>query len=366
MDRLELRNLTKRFDAKTVVSGVDLAVEGDELLFLLGPSGAGKTTILSMIAGIEDISEGEVLFDGQPMGRVPPHRRNVALTFENYVLYPNMTAHQNMAFPLQAPRVRGRYSREDIRKRVREVAELLQIDQLLDRFPDQLSGGERQRVSLGRMLVRDPEVFLLDEPIAHLDAQLRYRMRKELRRIQKEKGVMALYATPDQAEAVAMADRIALLDRGALQQVGRPEELYNRPVNTFVASLVGDPPMNFFDLTLGQDGGRPVLADTDFAIPAEGSALPGGLRQGRKYRVGVRPTDMAISRDQAGAHARATIYVTERVNRWDLVSLEVGKTLVQVRTSGLEGLNIGQEVGLSFDTGRLHFFDPETGRAVQG
>jgi multiple sugar transport system ATP-binding protein len=239
MATVTLRGLSKRYGKTLAVDALNLTVNDGEFFVLLGPSGAGKTTTLGLIAGLETPDSGEIFLGDQSVTTVNPWRRDVAMAFESYALYPHMSVYDNIAFPLRAPTRSPRLSESEIKTRVHRIATMLQIDKLLDRSPSQLSGGQRQRTSLGRMLVRQPRVFLMDEPIVHLDAKLRHHMRGELKQLHAQFPVTTLYATPDWVEAVAMGHRIAVLDRGRIVQTGTPDEIYNQPVNRFVADFVG-------------------------------------------------------------------------------------------------------------------------------
>ncbi len=241
------QSLTKRFGKTVAVDQLSFACQDGELFVLLGPSGAGKTTTLNLIAGLVEPTSGKIFIGGRDAATLEPGDRDVAMAFESYALYPHFSVYENLAFPLRSPRTAGRYTPKALDERVRAIAGMLEIDELLGRMPTQLSGGQKQRVALGRALVREPAVFLLDEPIAHLDAKLRNRMHAELRRIQKQLGTTTIYATPDYAEAMAMADRLAVAHEGRAVQVGPPLEVYFNPANEFVARFMGDPPMNFFD-----------------------------------------------------------------------------------------------------------------------
>jgi len=250
MARVELRNVTKKFGKVVAVDRASLVVDDKEFFSLLGPSGCGKTTLLRIIAGLEFPDEGDVLIDDRVVTRLPPKDRDVAMVFQNYALYPHMTAFDNIAFPLAVRRRELNLSKDEIRKRVVEVARLLNIEELLKRYPSQLSGGEQQRVALARALVRRPKVWLLDEPLSNLDAKLRIIMRSELKKLQKTLGITTIYVTHDQVEAMSMADRIAVMNKGRVLQVGTPDELYHKPADTFVATFIGAPPMNLIPCVL--------------------------------------------------------------------------------------------------------------------
>jgi ABC-type sugar transport system ATPase subunit len=355
MSRVQLKKIDKQYGEKAAVSGLDLDCENGEFVVLFGRPGAGKSTTLKMIAGIEDPSSGSIFFDGQVVSELPSEKRDVAMAFESYVLYPHWTVRQNLEFSLRAP---GRQlSSEERDRRIKRVADLLEINTLLRRHPSQLSGGQRQRVSLGRALVRHAKAALLDEPISHLDARLRHDLRGELKLHQRENGVTTLYATPDFTEASAIADRIAVLIDGQLRQFAAPEEVYDRPADREVALMAGDPKINLFAVSFDPDG-RADLICAQIVVPIP--AVPAGV----KY-VGVRPSDISIL-DQAEAHAiPGTIYVAEPMGYDQLVRIEVGDQIVIVRLP-LAGndYQIGQPVWLRPDWSKRHLFDG-AGKSLQ-
>ncbi|WP_219975533.1 ABC transporter ATP-binding protein, partial [Rubrobacter xylanophilus] len=247
-----LENLTKRFDSFVAVDGIDLAVASGEFVALLGPSGCGKTTTLLTIAGIYRPTEGRVLFDGRDVSRLAPRERNLGMVFQSYALYPHMSVYDNLVFPLRLAKVPAK----DMRARAERVADLLDISELLDRKPGQLSGGQQQRVALGRALIKEPDALLFDEPLSNLDARLRLTTRTEIKRLQQELGITSIFVTHDQTEAMTMADRIAVINRGRLESYASPDDTYNRPRTRFVAGFVGNPPMNFLEVELlTRDGG---------------------------------------------------------------------------------------------------------------
>ncbi|MEN3186202.1 MAG: ABC transporter ATP-binding protein [Atribacterota bacterium] len=259
MVELELRNVTKRYGSLVAVKDLSFRTRKGELVVLLGPPGAGKSSTLKMVAGVENVTSGEILMDGQVINHFDPAERDVAMAFETYALYPHLSVFENIAFPLRSPKRARNFSEEAVRKRVLEVARFLEIDMLLERKPKELSGGQRQRVSLARCLIREPKAFLLDEPIAHLDAKLRHRLRRELKKWQEERGTTTLYTTTDYLEAFSVADRITVLNRGILEQIGTWEEIYNHPASQFVGMIVSDPPMNYADANVVTKDGEIVL-----------------------------------------------------------------------------------------------------------
>jgi ABC-type sugar transport system ATPase subunit len=365
MAEVRFREVTKRYGELEAVSEMSWTAEQGEFLVLFGPAGAGKTTTLKLIAGLEKADEGDILFDGQSVTEVDTPDRNVAMAFENYALYPHMSVFDNIAFPMLIPG-RIKYSKEEVKKRVSEVASVLQIDVLLDRMPQQLSGGQRQRVALGRCLVREPVVFLLDEPIAHLDAKLRHRMYAELKRIMRARGTTALYATPAQTEAMAMADRIVVIFKGEVQQIGSARDLYERPANIDVAKFGGEQTMNVLparlvtengELWVGLDGGHiPVASQGQDALRSSG--LEGDVL------LGIRPPDIECMLTQVDGALAGTVYTVEHLGRTTLVTVEVGERLIEVVSDSLDDAAVGSPIWLSFEGGRLYLFDETTSGLV--
>lgn len=333
---------------------------------LLGPSGAGKTTLLRVIAGLERPDEGEVRFDGRVVTSLEPRARDVAMVFEGYALYPQLTVFDNMAFPLRAPRNRDQYPESEIARVIPEVADLLEITPFLHRLPRELSGGQRQRVALGRCLVRRPAVYLLDEPIAHLDAKLRHQMRAELRHFQGQVGITTLWATPDQLEAVSMAERIAVLAGGGVAGVGSPDELYERPGSLTVARLVGDPPMNVLEARVEprEDKVGLRLAGHWIALrPALSAAALRGSRNGRVV-VGVRASDLTLGPGD-GDGIPAEVYVVEPLGTGVVATVRLGDVLWKVKTRGEVRLRLGEPIRLGVRLDKIHLFDPLTELAIR-
>jgi len=356
---LVLKNVWKKYGEIVALKGVNLEVHDGELVTILGPSGAGKTSLLQSIAGVEEIQVGEIYIGGQRVDSLPPFQRNVAMIFETYALYPNKTVYENMAFPLRSPYIK--FPKEEIDQRVRKVSAMLQIDWLLDRNVAQLSGGQKQRVALGRMLVRNPRLFLMDEPIAHLDAKLRHRLRAELKNIQRTFGITTLYTTHDYREALGMGDRIAILNKGVMIQVGTPEDIYNMPRNDFVAGLVGDPPMNFFEGTLEQTGDVLMVRTGAFTqeIPEE---VAGRLKSSARstVKVGLRPSDVLLKKQEAPGSFAAQVYVVEPLGVVKVITLEREGVKFQAKYMGSDDFEMGERVFFHFSPQRLYFFDPET------
>jgi multiple sugar transport system ATP-binding protein len=348
MSRVELKKIDKRYGEKIAISGLNLECENGEFVVLFGRPGAGKTTTLKTIAGVEVVSSGAIFFDGQLVNDLPPEKRDVAMAFESYVLYPHWSVRQNLEFSLRAP---GRQlSSKERDRRITRVVELLEIGSLLQRRPSQLSGGQRQRVSLGRALVRDAKVALLDEPISHLDARLRHDLRGELKRHQHENSVTTLYATPDFTEASAIADRIGVLIDGQLRQLAAPEEVYDTPADREVALMAGDPKINLFSVSFDSEG-RAELAFARTLVPIP--PVPTKVEY-----IGVRPSDISILNKTEPYAIPGNIYVSEPLGYDQLVRVEVGSQIVTVRLP-LAGndYKIGQPVWMRPDWSKRHLFD---------
>jgi multiple sugar transport system ATP-binding protein len=365
---LSLSGVTKNFGSVKAVDNMSFTVRKGELFALLGPSGAGKTTTLNMIAGLEKPDRGEILVEGQSIADVRPQFRDFAMVFESYALYPHLTVAENIAFPLRAPLRREALSTTELWRRVSETARMLEIEELLERYPKELSGGQKQRVGLGRALVRDSQLFLLDEPIAHLDAKLRHRMRGELKRLQKKSGRTTVLATPDYAEVVAMADRAAVIDRGVIQQIGTPVELFNHPINIVVARAIGDPPINLLRCNFHQENGSPHLAvegiplelDPQLKEAIATNATPSDLM------LGIRPGEVTIHRDPSQGLLAAEVYVFEPLGGEAVATLVMKDTRMKVLCAWEDKLAIGSKVGISFAPNKIHFFDKVTGMALYG
>jgi multiple sugar transport system ATP-binding protein len=342
------------------VKDLNIDCRDGEFLSLLGPSGCGKSSTLRMLAGLEHISAGTVLFGDKRVNDLRPKERDIAMVFENYALYPHKTVFENMANPL---RLHGRDA-ATIDRKVREAARLLEIEHLLDRKPGELSGGQKQRTAIGRTIVREPQLFLFDEPIAHLDAKLRAHMRGELKVMQRRLGTTMIYVTHDQLEAMSMADRIAVMHEGVLQQCGTPQEIYNHPVNEWVAGFVGEPPMNFVDAAVGDRDGRLMLEHPGFTAAftdAQQALLRGRLRD-HEVRMGIRPDQIAIGLDLADGFP-ATVSITEPLGGDTLVDVDLAGTRLLVKTKpDFEGA-MGDACRIAFDTTRWHLFEKTTGAA---
>ncbi len=356
MARLELREVRKSYGAAEVIKGVDLTVEQGEFCVFVGPSGCGKSTLLRMIAGLEDITDGEVAIGGDVVNRIPAADRGLAMVFQSYALYPHMTVHQNLSFGLENINT----PKAQIREKVEQVAKMLQIDPLLDRRPKDLSGGQRQRVAIGRAVVREPQIFLFDEPLSNLDAELRVDMRGEISSLHKRLGNTMIYVTHDQVEAMTMADKIAVLRLGELEQFGRPLDLYNTPENLFVAGFIGSPRMNFLKGTVGEDRTQLRLDTGDqITLPDHGFAQ----RPGQKVTLGLRPNDLRP--DENGA-LHAEIGSVEQLGS---DSYLYGKfqngTPVTVHNPGQTAVRSGDNVALTANADAIQLFDSDSGRTLR-
>lgn len=352
-------SLTKTFGDLTAVEAVDLTVDDGEFLVLVGPSGCGKSTFLRLIAGLETPSDGELRLAGDLMNGVGPGDRDIAIVFQNYALYPHMSAERNMSFGAKS--ASGLTSTE-IDERVETAAETLDIADLLDRRPGELSGGEKQRVAMGRALVRDPSVMLLDEPLSNLDAKLRDRMRAELVRLHRELDTTTVYVTHDQTEAMTLGDRIAVMNDGTLEQVAPPQELYDHPETSFVARFIGSPKMNLVSARIASgDAGYTAVAG-DIEIPL-GDVPAMRNHDGRRVELGVRPEDLSLAPDGSGDFG-ADVTMTEPLGSRTIVYATVDGTEIAVETDPRRELSVGDRVRVDADPNRLHLFDSDTGRAL--
>lgn len=362
MAELELRDVTKTFGRVTAVRDVTLKVEEGEFVVLVGPSGCGKTTTLRMVAGLEAPSHGDILIGGKRVNNVPAKDRNVAMVFQSYALYPHLTVWDNMAFGLRLRRVPV----DEIRNRVARAAEMLGITDLLNRWPRELSGGQRQRVALGRAIVREPALFLMDEPLSNLDAKLRVVMRSELKRLQRDLGVTTIYVTHDQTEAMTLGDRVVVMDQGVVQQVGAPREVYCRPANVFVASFIGSPPMNLFEARARSEGGSLLLDCGSFVVKLRG-AQPVFPTQ---VTVGVRPEAVRVAdgesqNDVQAATLSGHVVLVESLGSDTIVHVGAGQSSLVVKVPGDAAVVPGDFIRLVIPVDAVHVFDSATGRRIE-
>jgi multiple sugar transport system ATP-binding protein len=367
-----IKQLTKRFGKVVAVDNVDLEVKDKEFVVLLGPSGCGKTTVLRCIAGLETPEEGEMYIGDRLVNGLEPKERDIAMVFQTYALYPHMTVFQNLAFPLENANV----PKAQIKEKVEETAKLLQIDALLERRPKQLSGGQRQRVALGRAMVREPKVFLMDEPLSNLDAKLRVYMRAELKKLQKELGITTIYVTHDQVEAMTMGDRVAILNQGALQQFGKASTIYFHPVNVFVAGFIGTPPTNFFDCNLIKEETY-VFDAGAFKYPVPEHMREKAKKWPSSLVLGVRPQDVMVHMKAQAASTRkkeiaaapqilivATLEIDEPLGDRQVLDLRVGDYLVKTLVSPDFKAELGDKLWIEFPSDKLYVFDKKTGQAL--
>ncbi len=359
MAAIRLERVGKSYGAVEAVRDLTLEIRAGELIALLGPSGCGKTSTLKMISGVEEVSRGEIYFDDRPVTHLAPGARNIAMVFEDYALYPRMTARENIAFPL---RVRGR-TRGDIRRHVERVADMLHVTELLDKSVAELSGGQQQRIAIGRALVRDPTAVLLDEPLSHLDAELKAELRAELKRLQKDTGVTAILVTHDQVEALAMADRVAVMDGGRLQQVASPEVLYEQPASVFVAGFIGEPAMNLLPAVLA-GGPAPSLRLGPHALPLPRALLTRLEAAGAPGTVlfGIRPEAIRIARTDHPGWLPGEVFFRESRGDHGVVLVRVDDLLLHVETGAEFHARLDETVHCAVDTAAGHFFDPDSGR----
>ncbi|MHB9143758.1 MAG: ABC transporter ATP-binding protein [Symbiobacteriia bacterium] len=362
MAKVTLSGITKRYGDVTAVADVSLEVADQEFLVLVGPSGCGKSTTLRMVAGLEDITGGSVHIGDRLVNDVAPKDRDIAMVFQNYALYPHMNVYENMAFGLKL----RKFAKADIDKRVRDAAQILGIEPLLKRRPKELSGGQRQRVALGRAIVREPAVFLMDEPLSNLDAKLRVQMRTEIAKLHKRLNTTIIYVTHDQTEAMTMGDRIVVMKDGLVQQVASPQEIYDRPVNLFVAGFIGSPPMNFLRAKVA--GGRLKAPGLDLPAPADrADALK--AYEGREVVLGIRPEDVSdrpadLERWAAGA-VDCQVDVTEPLGSEVYLHLNLGDQRLTARVAPDTQLRDGQAAKLAINLDKAHLFDAETERAIR-
>jgi multiple sugar transport system ATP-binding protein len=360
MSRVDFEHVAKTFpDGTRALEDLTLAIDDGELLVLVGPSGCGKSTVLRLLAGLETPSAGTIRLDGRVVNDAAPRERNVAMVFQDYALYPHMTVRENLAFPLRMRKL----AREEVAQRVAWAAELLELGALLDRLPRQLSGGQRQRVAMGRALVRNPSVSLLDEPLSNLDAVLRVSVRAEIEALQRKTRTTMLYVTHDQVEAMTLGDRVAVLHEGRLQQVDVPRALYERPANVFVAGFVGSPPMNLFEAQVERDAaGRPALAigKSQLALP---DALAPAVERHARVTAGVRPEHVEIAEAGASGALPARVEHAELLGHETLVHVQLEAGLVWVaRVGGMASLERGAAVALRILPAGIHAFEPDGAR----
>ena len=364
MAEIRLVKVTKKFGHQVAVDRINLTARDKEFLVLVGPSGCGKTTTLRMIAGLEEVTEGQVFIGKRQVNLVPPKDRDIAMVFQNYALYPHMTVYKNLAFALKQ---RG-HANSDIEERVHAVAELLGLKDLVKRKPKELSGGQRQRVAMGRAIVRQPQVFLFDEPLSNLDAKLRVQMRAELARLHRRLATTIIYVTHDQIEAMTLADRIAVMHEGLIMQVGSPLEVYNNPRNQFVAGFIGSPAMNFLDVRLEEEAGQLMAIGENIRLKVPGQFYNRFSKaRGRNLTLGIRPEHISESASSeafpGGQVLRATIEVVEPIGSETVLIAAYGPHQLTARVDAKTQAKPQSSLELILDLNHMHLFDVETTEA---
>ncbi len=363
MAQVTLRKVVKKYDEVEAVSAIDLDIADKEFVVLVGPSGCGKSTTLRMIAGLEEITGGEIAVDGEVVNDVPPKDRDMAMVFQNYALYPHMTVHQNMSFGLRLKK----YPKPEIEKRVQEAARILDITDLLQRKPRQLSGGQRQRVAMGRAIVRNPKVFLFDEPLSNLDAKLRVQMRTEIKRVHQKVRTTTVYVTHDQVEAMTLADRVVVMNKGRIEQIGAPNFLYHSPATRFVAGFIGSPAMNFARVKVAEANGALIAENNGLRI-----RLPEEIAQrlrghgSRDITLGIRPDDLTVATaaDPADLCFDATIEVIEQLGSEIVLDTKVGDSMMVASVEPNVKVKVHDKLRLAMRPSRLHVFDSKTEAAI--
>lgn len=369
MGKLELRNVTKRFEDVVAVNDISLELDDGDLLVLVGPSGCGKSTTLRMIAGLETPTEGQVLIADEDVTNITPKHRNIAMVYQDLALYPHKTVRENIKFPLE---MRGDHE-GDKEQKVQEIADILEIGEMLDRYPSELSGGQQQRVALGRAIIRDPSVFLMDEPLSSLDAKLRTTMRSEILQIQQSLDETMVYVTHDQEIGMTLGDKIAVMNEGELQQLAEPKAIYNEPANEFVADFVGSPDMNIFDADVQQSGGTIEYTTEGFTLQ---NSISTDNNLGQKIdtntiRLGIRPQDIHLPRNitweyDEGQSFTADLTLIEDVGAVSNLHVEVNGVEMVAQINGMTDLEAGDSITLVVDMEKLHFFDRQTGERING
>jgi multiple sugar transport system ATP-binding protein len=357
MATLSLNGVRKTFGALEVLSDISLELEDSGFLVLLGPSGCGKSTLLAIIAGLEEATGGDVMIGDRRVNNVHPKDRNIAMVFQSYALYPTMPVKRNIGFGLEMRKI----ARPERDEAVSRAAALLQIEHLLDRKPAQLSGGQRQRVAMGRAIVRDPDLFLFDEPLSNLDAKLRVEMRTEIKRLHERLKTTIVYVTHDQVEAMTLGTKVAVMKGGVIQQLADPQTIYEKPANTFVAGFIGSPAMNFVAGTLDVEGGKALLRHAAGTLALPRLAQDIGAFVGRQVLLGIRPESLGLGGDGDGPALSGVVDVIEPTGPDTHVLLDVGGQPVTARLGPRTGLNHGDSITLAVDTAAVSLFDPDTG-----
>jgi multiple sugar transport system ATP-binding protein len=361
MATLTMKNVTKRFSRKVIaVKNFDLKVQDKEFLVLLGPSGCGKTTAMRMVAGLEEVTAGNIFIGDREVTDLPPRKRNVSMIFQNYAVWPHMTVFENIAFALKLKKM----PKAEIEKTVKQVAGMTKIDMLLERYPSQLSGGQQQRVAVARAIAVSPDIFLMDEPLSNLDAKLRVSMRTELKAIHDKTDATTVFVTHDQSEAMSMADRIVIMKDGEVIQTGTPEDVYHRSATLFVADFIGTPPTNFLDVFIKTQNGAKYLENPNFTMGLTGEITNTLTKHGKDSIIlGIRPENISIVSDQEALFS-APCLVSEPQGSHQIVAIELDDKIVKIVTDAQPKVNPGEIVHLAFKQDTIRYFDKETGLSI--
>lgn len=357
MANVILKKLTKSFGKTEVLHGIDLDVKDGEFIVFVGPSGCGKSTTLRLLAGLDEVTSGEIIIGDQIVNHLEPKERNIAMVFQNYAIYPHMSVRKNIGFGLRTSKL----SKPDREKRIDEVAEILSMTDLLDRRPSQLSGGQRQRVAIGRAMVRDPSVFLFDEPLSNLDAQLRTQMRLEIKKLHQDVGTTIIFVTHDQVEAMTLADRIVIMKDGHIQQVGTPSEVYQHPKNTFVAQFIGAPSMNMLEGKLVDEG---VQLTDGVLINCHPKGMKNKVPSASKVTIGIRPNALKLAENEDSILFEGRVSIVEPLGAEALIYVDLGFAEVIATVQGYTHPKTGDVVKLTAPDEEIHFFDTESGEAL--
>ncbi|MEM4290395.1 MAG: ATP-binding cassette domain-containing protein [Nitrososphaerota archaeon] len=359
---VRLENLTKKFRDLVAVDNINLEIRDKEFFVFLGPSGSGKSTTLNMIAGLEEPTSGYIYFDDQVVNDIPPEKRDVAMVFQTFALYPHLNAFDNIAFPLKV----RKYPKEEIRNKVLQVAEMLRIRYLLNKKPYEMSGGERQRVALARAIVREPRLFLLDEPLSNIDAKLRVYMRAELIRLQKDLGITTIYVTHDQVEAMTMGDRVAIMNWGKVMQIGSPIEVFKKPANLFVAGFIGTPPMNFFECSL-KTNGKDIIDCGYFELSIDRAIadIVKNNSSGSELVLGIRPNELRVTNNKISEDSfEAEVFAVENLGTESIVNFKIGDAIYKAVVPGVIYYNFGQKIWITINKDSIHIFDKKSEKAI--
>ena len=359
MSAVEIRAVQKHFGGTQVIQGVDIDIKDGEFTVLVGPSGCGKSTLLRMIAGLEEITSGQIVIGGQVVNDVPPKERDIAMVFQSYALYPHMSVFDNMAFSLKL----AKFKKDEIKKRVDRASQILGLDKLLERYPRQLSGGQRQRVAMGRAIVRDPQVFLFDEPLSNLDANLRVQMRSEIRELHQRLRTTSIYVTHDQIEAMTMGDQIVVMSNGHVEQRGKPLDLYDNPDNMFVAKFIGSPSMNFFPCVARREGGNALVEFMDGTRLNAPRHLD-NMADGQRLMFGVRPEHLTLGSESQGQGLKMSVVLVEPTGANTEIHYRCHDTDVVSVSAERQNFKPGDPAYLLPDLERAHLFDAESGRSL--